>query len=122
LIAPIINWQGLEAQFSAAKSNQLQALYRYQKSIVNGYVEVVNELSAIQNLQQVGALKTQQSQVLQSSVGVATELYKTAKATYFEILFAQQNSLQAQIDLVNIQKRQRIALVSLYRALGGGWR
>lgn len=122
LIAPIINWQGLEAQFSAAKSHQIQALYRYQKSIVNGYVEVVNELSAIQNLQQMSALKTQQSQVLQASVGVATELYKSAKATYLEILFAQQNSLQAQIDLVNIQKRQRIALVSLYRALGGGWR
>ncbi len=122
LIAPIINWQGLEAQFSAAKSNQLQALYRYQKSIVNGYVEVVNELSNIQNLQQINTLKTQQVQVLQGSVGVATELYKTAKATYFEILFAQQNSLQSQIELVTVQKRQRLALVNLYRALGGGWR
>ena len=122
LIAPLINWQGLEAQFSAAKSHQIEALYHYQKSIVNGYVEVVNELSTIQSLQQISALKTQQSQVLQASVGVATELYKTAKATYFEILFAQQNALQAQIELVNIQKRQRIALVNLYRSLGGGWR
>ncbi len=122
LIAPLINWQGLEAQFSAAKSHQIQALYHYQKSIVNGYVEVVNELSNIQNLQQINTLKTQQSQVLQGSVSVATELYKTAKATYFEILFAQQNSLQSQIELVTVQKRQRLALVNLYRALGGGWR
>ncbi|MCU0424005.1 MAG: efflux transporter outer membrane subunit [Candidatus Kapabacteria bacterium] len=122
LVAPLVNWQGLEAQFSAAKSQQKQALYRYQQSIVHGFTEVVNELSALENLRQINALKTQENAVLKESEDIAAELYKSAKATYLEVLLAQENALHAQLQLVNIRKRQQIALVHLYKALGGGWR
>jgi outer membrane protein, multidrug efflux system len=122
LVAPLVNWQGLEAQFSAAKSQQIQALYQYQKSIVNGYVEAVNELSMIERLRGIADLKTRQRNTLEKSVETATDLYKNAKATYLEVLLTQQNSLQSQLDLVSVQKRQRLALVNLYKALGGGWR
>lgn len=122
LVAPIVNWQGLEAQFSSAKAQQTQALYQYQRSIVNGYVEVANELTTLKNLQDINKLKTQETAVLQESVDIATELYKSAKATYLEVLLAQENWLQAQVQLVNVQKRQRVAFINLYRALGGGWR
>jgi NodT family efflux transporter outer membrane factor (OMF) lipoprotein len=122
LISPLINWNALEAQFAAAKANQVQAMVNYQKIIVHGFMEVSNELSAIQNLRQVDSLKVLQNGVLKGAVDVATELYKSAKATYLEVLLAQQASLQAQIELVTIKKRQRIALVNVYRALGGGWR
>lgn len=122
LVAPLINWSGLEAQFNTAKAAQVQAMVNYQRSIVNGYVEVVNELSGIHNLRQIDSLKLQQSAVLKESVDIATELYKSAKATYLEILIAQQASLQAQFEVISIKKRQRTALVHLYKALGGGWR
>ncbi len=122
LVAPLINWNGLEAQFNTAKASQVQAMVNYQRSIVNGYVEVVNELSGIRNLRQIDSLKLQQSAVLKESVDIATELYKSAKATYLEILIAQQASLQAQFEVISIKKRQRITLVNLYKALGGGWR
>lgn len=122
LVAPLINWQGLEAQFSSAKSYQVQALYQYQKSIVNGFTDVVNELTTLDNLQRMNTLKVQENTVLKESVDIAAELYKSAKASYLEVLLAQANSLNAQIQLVTIQKRQRITLVRLYKALGGGWR
>lgn len=122
LVAPILNWQALEAQFSAAKSQQLQALYHYQKAVVQGCAEVVNGLSALETLRAINALKTQENAVLKESEDIAAELYKSAKATYLEVLLAQENALHAQLQLVNVQKRQRIALVQLYRALGGGWR
>jgi NodT family efflux transporter outer membrane factor (OMF) lipoprotein len=122
LVAPLVNWQGLEAQFSAAKSQQKQALYRYQQSIVHGFTEVVNELSELENLRKINGLKTQESAVLKESEGISAELYKSAKATYLEVLVAQEHSLQAQLQLVSIQKRQQIVLVHLYKALGGGWR
>jgi multidrug efflux system outer membrane protein len=122
LVAPLINMNALKAQFNTAKANQLTAMYNYQKTILNGYVEVANELSNIQNLQQINSLKKQQSDVLLQSVETSTELYKSAKATYLEVLLTQQNSLQTQLELVSTNKRQRIATVNIYKALGGGWR
>lgn len=40
---------------------------------------------------------------------------------YMEILLAQKNALQSQIELNELNKRQGISIVNLYRALGGGW-
>jgi multidrug efflux system outer membrane protein len=122
LVAPVVNRKAINAQFSNAKANQLAAMYNYQKAILNGYVEVANELSNIENLKEIHSLKKRQSEVLVLSVETSTELYKTARANYLEVLFAQQNALQAQLDLVSVLKRQRIATVIIYKALGGGWK
>ncbi|MCQ8103437.1 TolC family protein [Methylomonas sp. SURF-2] len=121
LIAPLINMKALEARFNTAQANQLTAMYNYQKTILNAYVEVANQLANIKNLQQINSLKKQQSEVLKDSVDVSKELYRSAKASYLEVLIAQQSALQSNIDLINVTKQQRIARINLYKALGGGW-
>lgn len=121
LVAPLVNRNAIKAQFNITKANQLTAMYYYQKTILNGYVEVVNELSNIQRLQEINSLKKEQSEVLTESVATSTELYKTAKANYLEVLIAQQNSLQTQLELIDVNKRQKFATVNIYKALGGGW-
>ncbi|MDO9169182.1 MAG: efflux transporter outer membrane subunit [Methylobacter sp.] len=122
LVAPLINRNALKAQFNSAKANQLSAMYNYQKTILNAYVEVANELSNIQNLQQINALKKQQSDVLKQSVDTSKELYKYARASYLEVLLAQQSALQSTIELIHVTKQQRISTINIYKALGGGWR
>lgn len=122
MIAPIINMKALEAQFNTAKANQLSAMYNYQKTILNAYVEVANQLSNIKNLQEINALKKLQSEVLKQSVDVSNELYKSARATYLEVLIAQQSALQSHLELINVTKQQRISRINLYKALGGGWK
>jgi len=122
LVAPIINLSALKAQFRTAKANQLKAMYNYQKTILNGYVEVANELSKIQKLEEINSLKTQQNDLLTLSVETSNDLYKSGRANYLEVLLAQQNSLQTKVELINTNKRQRIATVIIYKALGGGWR
>lgn len=122
LVAPLINMNALKAQFNTAKANQLTAMYHYQNTILNAYVEVANGLSNIQNLQKIHALKEQQSKVLKQSVDASNELYKSARATYLEVLIAQQSALQANLELIDVIKRQRLATVNIYKALGGGWK
>jgi multidrug efflux system outer membrane protein len=122
LIAPLINMNALKAQFNTAKANQLTAMYNYQKAVLNGYVEVANVLSNIRNLQQIHALKKQQSEVLKNSVDTSKELYKSARATYLEVLIAQQSALQASLELIDVIKQERLSTVNIYRALGGGWK
>ncbi len=121
LIAPLINKNALEAQFTSAKANQLTAMYKYQETILTAYVEVANELANIQNLQQSNALKKQQSDVLKQAVETSKELYKYARATYLEVLIAQQSALQSNLELIDVMKQQRIATINIYKALGGGW-
>ncbi|MDO9212660.1 MAG: efflux transporter outer membrane subunit [Methylococcales bacterium] len=122
IIAPLINKNALEAQFNTAKANQINALYHYQKTILNAYTEVANQLIALQSLEKTNALKAQQSRVLSQSVDTANELYKAARANYLEVLVAQQNALQANLDHIMILKQHKIATITIYKALGGGWR
>jgi NodT family efflux transporter outer membrane factor (OMF) lipoprotein len=122
LVAPIINMNALKAQFNTAQANQLTAMYHYQKTVLNAYVEVANQLVAIENLQQVNLLKTQQNALLKKSVGTSGELYRTARATYLEVLLAQQNALQSNIELIGVIKQQRLSAINIYKALGGGWK
>lgn len=122
LVAPLVNMNALKAHFHTAKSNQLTAMYNYQKTILNGYVEVANELSSLENLNQISLLKRQQREVLVQSVEISTELYKSVKVNYLEVLVAQQNLLQTQLDVITVKKRQLISTVNIYKALGGGWR
>lgn len=122
LTAPLINRSAIEAEFRGARAEQVAALHDYQRSLLNGVVEVSNALSNVRTLQEVDSLKSRQSEVMVRSVETSTELYSAARAEYLEVLFAQQNALQAQLELIDVKRRQRFATVDLYRALGGGWR
>ncbi|MBI2269925.1 MAG: efflux transporter outer membrane subunit [Bacteroidetes bacterium] len=122
LTAPLINRSAIQAEFKTAKANQLNALYNYQKTIINGYVEVYNELANIKSLEQINEIKTEQAEILIQSIETSTDLFKTGRANYLEVLNAQQKALQTKLELVNTKKRQYNATVNIYKALGGGWR
>lgn len=122
LVAPIINMNALKAQFNTAKASQLTAMYNYQKTILNAYVEVANELANIKNLETTHQLKQEQSEVLLISIDTANELYRSARASYLEVLIAQQSALQTNLELINVVKSQRVSMVNIYKALGGGWK
>ncbi|MEZ4344351.1 MAG: efflux transporter outer membrane subunit [Nitrospirales bacterium] len=122
LVAPLINRNALKAQFNNAEAHQVAAMYHYQKTILNAYVEVANELSNINNLRKINILKKQQNEVLQQSVETSHLLYRYGRASYLEVLIAQKNALQSNLELINFAKQQRIAAVKIYKALGGGWK
>ena len=73
------------------------------------------------------ALKTQliavaQVDTLHGAVKNAQLLFKSNMASYIEVITAQANALQAQLNLAGIQRQQLVATVNLYKALGGGWK
>jgi NodT family efflux transporter outer membrane factor (OMF) lipoprotein len=122
LTTPLLNRSAIKAQFNNAKANQMEAVLNYQKTILNGYVEVSNQLSNIKNLQQIQDRKTKEAAALVQSVDISNELFKSGRASYLDVLIAQHNSLQTRLELVSAQKRQFQATINIYKALGGGWR
>ena len=119
--APIFNKSAIEAAYAGAGALQREAFFNYQKTILNGFVEVNNELARIRNLDTVFALKTQEANALRQAIDISAELFRTGRANYLELLTAQQNTLAAQLELLDIRNQQWEATVNVYKALGGGW-
>lgn len=122
IIAPLINKKTIEANYLNANAIQQEAFLNYQKSILIGYMEVNNELLRLNNLAQIQDFKIQEVEVQNRSTETVSELFKSNRATYLEVLTTQQNALQSKLELLTIQQQQHNTLVNIYKALGGGWK
>jgi outer membrane protein, multidrug efflux system len=121
LAAPLINRSAIKAQFKSAKASQLEALYRYQQSILNSYVEVYNEMANLRALADIAQFKQKEVEFLSTSIETSKELFQYRRATYLEVIIAQRNALETKLELVELKKRQLQSVANLYKALGGGW-
>jgi NodT family efflux transporter outer membrane factor (OMF) lipoprotein len=121
LVAPLINRNAIKATYYSANARQLQAVYNYERTILNAYVEVSNQLSSISNLEKSYGLKAQEVQALTQSVSISNNLFRSARADYMEVLLTQRDALESRFDLVETRMQQMHAVVNVYRALGGGW-
>jgi NodT family efflux transporter outer membrane factor (OMF) lipoprotein len=122
LIAPFINRNAIKAEFNKANANQIASLYDYQKVVLNSYIEVYNEMSNINNLEKYYQIKRKESDALNSSIDIAKDLFKSARANYLEVLIAQRDALSAKLELIEARKRQFNSVTNIYKALGGGWK
>ncbi|MEA9413968.1 TolC family protein [Flavobacterium sp. PL02] len=122
LAAPLINRNAIKAEFASANARQLQALYNYDRTVLNAYLEVSNQLSKIDNLQKGYDLKSQQVDALNKSIDISNDLFKSARIDYFEVLMTQRDALEAKLELVDTKKEQLNAAVYIYKDLGGGWK
>ncbi|WP_281337395.1 TolC family protein [Flavobacterium eburneipallidum] len=122
LAAPLINRNALKAEYSSANARQIQALYNYERTILNAYLEVSSQLSKISNLEKSYDLKSQQVAALNRSIDVAGDLFKSARVDYFEVLMTQRDALESKLELIETKKEQLKASVHVYRELGGGWK
>lgn len=122
LMAPVINRNAIKAEYFTSNAKQTQAVYEYERSILNAYVEVINQLSKINNYGASYQLRQQQVDVLTASVEIAGSLFKSARADYMEVLLTQRDALESKMELVETKQEQTHAIVCLYRTLGGGWK
>jgi outer membrane protein, multidrug efflux system len=122
ILAPLVNRSEIEAQFDMAKAMQVQALYNYQSVILRSFVEVANGLVALERANEIIKQKKLQKTAVSQTVEAADALFRAGKASYLEVLVAQQNTLSTELELIERWRERQIAAVNLYRALGGGWR
>lgn len=121
IIAPLVNRNAIKAYYKNANAKQIQAAYEYEQTILNAYIEVLNLVSKIDNLENNYDLKNQQVASLDESVEISNLLFQSARADYMEVLLTQRDVLEAKMALIDTRKKQLTTMVQLYRALGGGW-
>ena len=122
IVAPLVNRSAIKATFYAANYKQVQAIYNYEQTLLNAYIEVANQVSKIDNLKQSYDLKSQQVETLTKSIEISNGLFRSARADYMEVLLTQRDALESKFELIETKQQQMNAMVNVYRALGGGWR
>jgi outer membrane protein TolC len=121
LVAPLVNKAAIKAEYINANARQVQAVYNYERTIVNAYAEVANQVAKIGNLAKSYDLKAQQVIALTQSIDISNDLFKNARADYMEVLLTQRDALESKFELVETRVQQMKAMVNIYQALGGGW-
>jgi multidrug efflux system outer membrane protein len=122
LTAPLLNRRALKAGQRRAEATSVESLYNYNKSILTGFQEVSTSLNRIENSRKITGFKSEEVAMLQQAVSTSRDLFLTGYATYLEIITAQKSVLEAELTLANVQTDQYLALIELYRSVGGGWK
>jgi multidrug efflux system outer membrane protein len=121
LAGPLFQGGRLLASYRATSAAWTEAVERYQQSTLQAFAEVSNALIDQQKLMDVHAEREQTVKALQTSVRLSLQRYNDGIANYFEVLEAEQQLFPAELDLARTQRDQLVAVVTLYRVLGGGW-
>ena len=121
LTGPLFHGGQLRAQYAQARAVREQFALQYQASVLNAFQEISD---ALISREKSASARTEQGRAVEAykiAVKISMERYRMGHADYYEVLQEQQLLFPAENSLVQFQLNQLLAVVQLYRALGGGW-
>lgn len=121
LAAPILNARALGYEQKAVEAQAKQALARYEQTILIAFKEVEDALVAIRTVKDQYKAQQEQVKALQSALQIADLRYQGGITSYVDVLLAKRSLFDAETVLASTQRFHLVALVQLYKALGGGW-
>jgi multidrug efflux system outer membrane protein len=121
LLQPIFDGGRIRNQVKAREALKDQALFKYQQTILTAFKEVNNALIAHRNSSKQLEVQTRNVGVLKDTLRLANLRYDEGLVDYLNVLDAERNLFNAELDLARAQGARFLTLVDLYKALGGGW-
>jgi multidrug efflux system outer membrane protein len=121
LFQPLFNAGRIRGNYEAARARFDQAMAEYQQTAINAYREVSDSLIAIQKLAAIRVEQQAGVVALRDASTLSRERYDIGLSSYIEILLADQQLFQLELELARTRGDEMRALAQLYRALGGGW-
>ncbi|WP_343624439.1 efflux transporter outer membrane subunit [Flavobacterium lindanitolerans] len=122
LAQPLLNGRSLKAQYEISKIEREKAVLSFRQSVLVAVSEVADALVKVEKLKEQQAIAANRVTTLQNAVKNADMLFKSGMATYLEVIVAQGNLLQSELELATLKRTSLEADVELYRSLGGGWK
>lgn len=118
---PILQRRQLKTNYELAAISHEKSVIQFRQSVITAVGEVSDALIALNKLGEKQSIALNRTNKLQSAIHNADLLFNTGMANYLEVITAQSNVLQSELELAQIKKAQLVAVVDLYRSLGGGW-
>ena len=121
IVLPIFQGGTNLARLDSAESRHVQMLESYQQTILQAFREVADLLTSLSARAEQLARQREQLSAAQESVRLADVRYRKGLVTYLDVLDAQRTALAAETQLVLTERTRLTDMVSLFKALGGGW-
>lgn len=121
LLTPIFSWGKLKARYKAQQQAYIQETENYKKTVLNVFHETSNAIVAYNKARDAYMMKQNLEDASRSYIDLARLQYINGVISYLDVLDAQRSYFDAQIGVSNAIRDQQIAIVQLYKALGGGW-
>jgi multidrug efflux system outer membrane protein len=118
---PLFEGGRLVGQYHQSKAARNEFELRYRQTILNAFREVSDALVSREQLVEIREHQAHEVNALETAVKLSTQRYVAGKADYYEVLEAQQQLFPAELNLARTQRDQLLAVVTLYKTLGGGW-
>lgn len=121
LTGPLLNATALGYQVKSNEAQTRAMLAEYDKTILTAFQEVEDALIAVEKVGEQRKAQEEKVAALQSSLRLANLRYQGGRASYLDLLTAQRDLFEAELDLADTRGTQLTSVVDLYKALGGGW-
>ena len=119
--APLFNAGRTRAGIRLSESVARELVVTYERSIYNALREVSDALAGYRKTGEQRAQQEQLVAALRDATRLSTDRYQGGLDSYLQVLDAQRSLFRSELDLVALQRQELVAIVELYRALGGGW-
>ena len=118
---PIFEGGALRSQLKLSRAQYQEEVLAYQQTVQNALEQVSNALTATQKDREFREQQEMLTGAAQRTDQLSEVLYQNGGASYLQVLTAETNYFSAELNLVQAQLNERLALVQLYQGLGGGW-
>jgi multidrug efflux system outer membrane protein len=122
VVQPLLDHKELKTGYQVAQVDREKTVLQFRQSVLNAVGEVSDALVKIDKLKSQQAIAANRVNTLQQATKNANLLFKNGLATYLEVITAQGNVLQSELELASIKRDELSAVSDLYRSLGGGWK
>jgi len=122
VVQPLLDHKQLKTDYQVAQVDREKTVLQFRQSVLNAVGEVSDALVKIDKLKSQQAIAANRVNTLQQATKNANLLFKNGLATYLEVITAQGNVLQSELELASIKRDELSAVSDLYRSLGGGWK
>ncbi|MCX7010362.1 MAG: efflux transporter outer membrane subunit [Kiritimatiellaeota bacterium] len=121
LTGPLFQSHRLTGQYRQTQAARVEAELRYRQTALNAFREVADALVSRQRFENIREQQARAGAAYAEAVKVSLERYRAGRASYYEVLEAQQQLFPAENALTATRLNQLLVIVQLYKALGGGW-
>lgn len=121
LTQPVFRAGAIGAVVAAANAREQQALAQYTQTVQNAFRDVHDALNNVAAGREIASTTNRRIEALRNTLRLSDLRYKAGYSSYLEVLNAQRDLAQAESGLIDTQRNHLTAIVSLYKAMGGGW-
>jgi outer membrane protein, multidrug efflux system len=121
LLQPLLNSGRNRKQVAAERARTEGSVGQYERTVLTAFREVEDGLVSVQRSREEAEAASRAAVAARLAVGLAADRYEGGVDTYLSLLDAQRTQLDAELQESQLQRQQRVAVVQLYKALGGGW-